>query len=152
VDLEHSLAGRTLRLAIIRISIVAIGASVISYSLNRANIEEVLRGQLILSTVQTIQRESLPFKEIRELEQNFLSDFKAIYADHSLHHKLLHHFELIFYRHEDGSYTQGPGLFEGQSLPDGRRFTNMSVTYSPENPPSDDTKVRFALSYLLSEK
>ncbi len=71
MDLKHSLAGRTLRLAIIRISIVAIGASVVSYSLNRANIEEALRDQLILSTEQTIQRESLPFKEIRELEQNF---------------------------------------------------------------------------------
>ena len=71
MDLKHSLAGRTLRLAIIRISMVAIGASVVSYSLNRANIEEALRDQLILSTEQTIQRESLPFKEIRELEQNF---------------------------------------------------------------------------------
>ena len=150
--MKRSLAGRTLRLAIFRISIVAIGASVISYSLNRANIEKAVRGQLILSTEQTIQRESLPFKEIRELEQNFLSDFKAIYADHSLHQKLIHDFELIFYRHEDGSYTQRPGLFEGQSLADDRRFTNMSATYAPEYPPSDDVKARFALSYLLSEK
>lgn len=152
MDLKHSLAGRTLRLAIFRISIVAIAASVISYSLNRANIEKAVRAQLILSTEQTIQRESLPFKEIRELEQNFLSDFKAINADHSLHQKLIHDFELIFYRHEDGSYTQRPGFFEGQSLADGRRFTNMSATYAPENSPSDDTKTRFALSYLLSEK
>ncbi|WP_316675812.1 diguanylate cyclase [uncultured Tolumonas sp.] len=152
MNLKHSLAGRTLRLAIFRISIVAIAASVISYSLNRANIEKAVRAQLILSTEQTIQRESLPFKEIRELEQNFLSDFKAIYADRSLHQKLIHDFELVFYRHEDGSYTQRHGLFEGQSLADGRRFTNMSATYAPENSPSDDTKTRFALSYLLSEK
>ncbi len=131
---------------------VAIGASVVSYSLNRANIEEALRDQLILSTEQTIQRESLPFKEIRELEQNFLSDFKAIYTDHSLYRKLIHDFELIFYRHADGSYTQRPGLFEGQPLTDGRLFMNMSATYAPETPPSDDTKARFALSYLLSEQ
>ena len=61
-------------------------------------------------------------------------------------------FNQIFYRHDDGSYTQRPGLFEGQALADGRRFANMSATYAPDVPPSEDVKARFALSYLLSHK
>ena len=72
---RHSLTARTLRLAAIRIGIVSICAGLVSYFVNQSTLEEAVRAQLLLSTEQTIQREALPFREIRELEQNFLSDF-----------------------------------------------------------------------------
>lgn len=152
MDLRHSLAGRTLRLAVLRISMVVVCASVISYVLNRSLIEDAVRAQLLLSTEKTIQRESLPFREIRELQQNFLAEFQAIDRDPLQRSALVRSFGDIFYRHDDGSYTQRPGLFEGQPLGDGRRFAHMSATYAPDIPPSDDVKARFVLSYLLSHK
>ena len=152
MKLNQSLAGRTLRLAIIRIGIVAIAAGIISYLVNRSSIEEGVRAQLLLSTEQTIQRESLPFREIRELEQNFLAEFKAIDRDVQKRKVLALTFDQIFYKHTDGSYTQRPGLFEGKPLPDGRSFPDMSATYAPDIPPTEDVKARFALSYLLSHK
>ncbi|MFC4788010.1 MULTISPECIES: GGDEF domain-containing protein [Giesbergeria] len=152
MDLRHSLAGRTLRLAVLRISMVVVCASVVSYVLNRSLIEEAVRAQLLLSTEKTIQRESLPFREIRELQQNFLAEFRAIDRDPLQRQALVRSFDDIFYRHDDGSYTQRPGLFEGQPLADGRRFANMSATYAPDIAPSDDVKARFVLSYLLSHK
>lgn len=139
-------------MAVIRIAVVAIGASVASYLLNRSSIEDALRAQLMLSTEQTIQRESLPFREIRELEQNFLAEYRALDNDPQQRKALVRDFDQIFYRHDDGSYTQHPGLFEGQPLPDGRRLANMSATYTPDHPPTDDGKARFTLSYLLSHK
>jgi hypothetical protein len=51
--------------------------------------------------------------------------------------KLAHDFDEIFYRHEDGSFTQCPGLFEGNALADGRRFKEMSATYAPDIAPND---------------
>ncbi|HEY3433150.1 MAG TPA: diguanylate cyclase [Rhodocyclaceae bacterium] len=152
MKLNQSLAGRTLRLAIIRIGIVAIAAGIISYLVNRSSIEEGVRSQLLLSTEQTIQRESLPFREIRELEQNFLAEFKAIDRDVQKRKMLALTFDQIFFKHTDGSYTQRPGLFEGMPLPDGRSFPDMSATYAPDIPPTEDVKARFALSYLLSHK
>lgn len=152
MKLNRSLASRALRLATIRIGIVSICAGVFSYFLNRSSIEEAVREQLLLSTAQTIQREALPFREIRELEQNFLAEFKAMENDPQQRVALARDFELIFYRHDDGSFTQRPGLFEGQALADGRRFARMSATYAPEHPPTHDVKVRFALSYVLSHK
>lgn len=148
----HSLASRTLRLATLRIGLVSIFAGAISYFLNQATIEETVRKQLLLSTEQTIQRESLPFREIRELEQNFLNEFKSLDTDQLTRSKLVKDFDQIFYRHTDGSYTQRPGLFEGNALPDGRRFASMSATYAPDIPPNDDAKARFTLSYILSHK
>lgn len=152
MDLRHSLAGRTLRLAVLRISMVVVCASVISYVLNRSLIEDAVRAQLLLSTEKTIQRESLPFREIRELQQNFLAEFQAIDRDPLQRLALVRSFGDIFYRHDDGSYTQRPGLFEGEPLGDGRRFAHMSATYAPDIPPPDDVKARFVLSYLLSHK
>lgn len=106
----------------------------------------------MLSTEQTIQRESLPFREIKELQRNFLDEFKLIDADPHSKSKLVKDFDQIFYRHVDGSYTQRPNLFEGKPLPDGRQFGGMSATYAPDIPPNDDTKARFTLSYILSHK
>ncbi len=149
---RHSLTARTLRLAAIRIGIVSICAGLVSYFVNQSTLEEAVRAQLLLSTEQTIQREALPFREIRELEQNFLSDFKSIDNDPAHRATLVRDFDQFFIRHADGSYTQRPGLFEGQALADGRRFPNMSATYAPDIIPTDDTKARFALSFLLSYK
>ncbi|MET3614086.1 diguanylate cyclase (GGDEF)-like protein [Rhizobium aquaticum] len=58
----------------------------------------------------------------------------------------------MFYRHEDGSYTQRPGVFEGEPLADGRRYKGMSATYAPDVSPNDDVKARFALSFELAFK
>jgi len=149
---KHSLAHRTLYLAVFRIAIVAIGACVVSYLLNRFSIEEAQRAQLLLSTEQTLQRESLPFREIRELQRNFHAEFRLIDSDPEQRQALIRDFDLIFYRHDDGSYTQRPGIFEGQPLFDGRRFANMSATYAPDHPPAADIKARLALSFLLSHK
>jgi diguanylate cyclase (GGDEF)-like protein len=147
-----SLAARTLRIAVLRIGLVSICAGAVSYFINQSTIEDAVRRQLILSTEQTLQRESLPFREIRELEQNFLDEFRRTYADRAEKRRLARDFDGIFYRHADGSYTQRPGLFEGKSLPDGRRFAGMSATYAPDITPDDDIKSRFALSYILSHK
>lgn len=152
VNSKHSLVARTLRMAMVRIGLVSICAGAVSYQINRASIEDSTRQQLILSTEQTLQRESLPFREIKDLQRNFLEDFRRVYAEPANRKKLARDFELIFYRHEDGSYTQRPNLFEGKALPDGRRFARMSATYAPEIKPDADIKARFTLSYLLSHQ
>lgn len=152
INNNSSIASRTLRLAVFRIALVSFCAGAVSYFVNHSSIEEAVRKQLSLSTEQTLQRESLPFKEIKDLQRNFLHDFRDVYTQPSLRHRLASDFDLIFYRHSDGSYTQRPGLFEGNSLPDGRQFALMSATYSPEISPNDDVKARFTLAYILSHK
>lgn len=149
---NQSLASRTLRVTVLRIGLVAAFASAVSYFFNESSIENSVRKQLILSTEQTLQRESLPFKEIKDLQRNFLEDFKALYMEPGQKQKLARDFDQIFYRHADGSYTQRPGVFEGQALSDGRRFANMSATYAPEIIPDADIKARLVLSFLLSQK
>ncbi|MBB6155477.1 PAS domain S-box-containing protein [Pseudomonas sp. JAI115] len=149
---RHSLTTRALRLATLRIGLVSLGAGAISYYVNSTLIEKDVTGQLLLSAEQTLQRESLPFQEIKDLQRNFLEEFKQTLAFPGMRAKLIEDFEQIFYRHDDGSYTQRPGLFEGEPLADGRRFARMSATYAPDTPPSEDTRARFALSYLLSYK
>lgn len=152
VSHKHSLTTRALRLAISRIGLVSLGAGVISYYVNSTLIEREVTGQLLLSTEQSLQRESLPFREIKDLQQNFLTEFKEIMARPGMEATLVNDFQQIFYRHEDGSYTQRPQLFEGQPLSDGRRFAGMSATYAPDIAPNANTQARFALSYLLSHK
>ncbi|GBG14022.1 uncharacterized protein NMK_1578 [Novimethylophilus kurashikiensis] len=147
-----SLVTRALYLAVLRIGLVALCAGAVSYFVNRSSIENAVRQQLMLSTEQKLQRESLPFKEIKELERNFIAEFDSIYARTDQKQGLVKDFDRFFYRHEDGSYTQRPGLFEGQALADGQQFQDMSATYAPEIVPNDDIKARFALSFLLSYK
>lgn len=149
---KRSLAARALHLAVLRIGLVALSAGTVSYFVNLSSIEGAMTQQLLLSTEQTLQLESLPFREIKDLQQNFLNDFKDIRNRAGIGATLIQDFNQIFYRHEDGSYTQRPMLFEGKPLADGRRFAGMSATYAPDNPPDDDTKARFALSYILSHK
>jgi diguanylate cyclase (GGDEF)-like protein len=149
---RSSLVTRALYLAVLRIGLVALCAGAVSYFVNRSSIENAVRQQLLLSTEQKLQRESLPFKEIKELERNFIAEFESSYARPDLKAPLAKDFDRFFYRHADGSYTQRPGLFEGQALEDGRQFKNMSATYAPEIVPNEDIKARFALSFLLSYK
>jgi HAMP domain-containing protein len=149
---KHSLTSRTLRLTVLRIGLVSLCAGGVSYVINQSSLEDSVRKQITLSAEQTLQREALPFEEIKSLQRNFLTEFKEIDAAPSNQQKLARDFDQIFYRHADGSYTQRPGLFEGQALADGRRFVGMSATYAPETPPNADIKARFALSYLLSHK
>ncbi|UZE26092.1 PAS domain-containing protein [Pseudomonas sp. B21-056] len=152
VSHKRSLATRALRLAILRVGLVSLSAGVISYYVNSTMIERDVTEQLLLATEQTLQRESLPFREIKDLQRNFLKEFKQTLALPGMKSRLVDDFQQIFYRHEDGSYTQRPLLFEGQPLADGRRFAGMSATYAPDIAPNDDTRARFALSYLLSYK
>ena len=148
--MNPTLTSRALRLAGVRIALVSLCAGAVSYCVNRAALENSVRTQLSLSAEQALQRESLPFREVRDLERNFLDEFHRIDSMPEVRRSLVHDFDAVFYRHPDGSYTQRPGLFEGKPLPDGRRFPNMSATYAPDVPPNDDVKARFALSYLLS--
>ena len=149
---KRSLTARALRLALLRIGLVSLCAGGASYYLNLRSIEEAVTRQLLLSTEQTLQRESLPFREIRTLQQNFLDEFQGMYTRPGMAAVLVRDFGLFFHRHDDGSYTQRPGLFEGAALADGRRYASMSATYAPDIAPDDDTKARFALSYILSHK
>lgn len=147
-----TLAGRALRLALLRIGLVSLVAGAVSYGVNQSGIEAAVTRQLLLPTEQTLQRESLPFEEIKDLQRNFLAEFREIDTRTGTHAALVKDFDLIFHRHPDGSYTQRPGLFEGNPLPDGRRYAGMSATDAPDHPPDNDTKARFALSYELSYK
>ncbi|NUT87647.1 diguanylate cyclase [Pseudomonas corrugata] len=149
---KHSLTTRALRLAVLRIGLVSLCAGAISYYVNLSSLEKAITTQLLLSTEQTLQRESLPFNEIKDLQRNFLNEFRSRLDNPGSRVALVQDFDRIFYRHEDGSYTQRPMLFEGEPLPDGRRFAGMSATYAPDIPPNDDIKARFALSYILSYK
>jgi hypothetical protein len=117
----NSLASRTLRIAALRIGMVSLCVGLISYFVNQTSVEDGVRKQLVLSTEQTLQRESLPFAEIKSLQKNFLAEFKTAVAKPGNRQRLVRDFDLIFYRHADGSYTQRPGVFEGNALPDGRR-------------------------------
>jgi len=148
----NTLTARALRLALFRIGLVSVAAGLISYFVNQLTIKDDVRKRLVLSVEQTLQRESLPFREIMDAQRNFLAEFEDRYARPDEKKKLVRDFEEVFYRHADGSYTQRPGLFEGQPLADGRRFAEMSATYAPDIAPNDDTKARFALSYFLSHK
>ncbi|NVZ99190.1 sensor domain-containing diguanylate cyclase [Pseudomonas gingeri] len=149
---KRSLTARALHLAVLRIGLVSLSAGTVSYFVNLSSIEGAITEQLLLSTEQTLQLESLPFREIKDLQQNFLNDFKSILARPGIEATLVRDFNQIFYRHEDGSYTQRPMLFEGKPLADGRRFAGMSATYAPDTPPNDDVKTRLTLSYILSHK
>ena len=149
---KHSIVSKTLRLAILRIGLVSICGGLISYYINQSTFEELVRVQLARSTEQSIQRESLPFKEAKDIERNFLQEFRDTYNSSSSRQKLVRDFDLLYYRHRDGSYTQRPGLFEGKALKDGRRFPEVSATYSPEFKLTEDVKARMALSYILSYK
>lgn len=151
-EAKQSLVTRTLWRTALRIAFVSVLGGAVSYVVNQSTLEQSVRKQLVSSTQQKLQRESLEFREIKRLQANFLREFRDSYAVAAERDKLANTFDLIFYRHDDGSYTQRPGLFEGQALADGRRFPGMSATYAPETPPNADVKARFVLSYLLSYK
>jgi len=150
--MKQSIVARALHRTALRIALVAALGGVVSYLVNDASIEHAVQRQLVASTEQKLQRESLEFREIKSLQNNFLDEFRSAYADPREREALARDFDLVFHRHDDGSYTQRPGLFEGHALPDGRRFPQMSATYAPQTPPDNDIKARFMLSYLLSNK
>lgn len=105
-----------------------------------------------LSSLQEVQRDALQFKNVVNHLKNFVSDFRSEYDNKDRYRQLVSEFDALFYRREDGSYTQRPGIFEGQPLADGRRFGGMSATYAPDVAPDDDLKARFALSFELAFK
>lgn len=148
----QSIVSRSLILVVIRIGLVSLAAGAVSYFVNAYSIEDGVRRQLLLSTEQKLQRESLPFKEIKDLHLSFLREFEETYREEALKPGLLQDFNRIFYRQPDGSYVQRPGLYEGARLPDERQFSMMSATYAPDVPLTDDIRERMALSYTLGFK
>lgn len=138
--------------AVIRIGLVAFAGSVISYYSNYTNLEAGVRDQLRISLEGMLRRDSIVFEQTRNIHGNFLAEFGRLYADGTKRDALVSDFDLFFERRADGSYAQRPGVFEGKPLRDGRSFPGMSATYAPDVPPNDDTKARFALSFLLCAK
>lgn len=149
---RNSLTSRTLFSTAIRIGLVSLCVGAVSYFINLHSIEDKARQQLELTEQQALQREAIPFKDILDAERDFIGDFNREYENPVRYKQLVSDFDLIFYRHKDGSYTQKPGVFEGQSLSDGRQFKDMSATYAPDVQPDEDVKARFALSFMLSYK
>ncbi len=152
MDVKSTILRKTLYGAVLRISIVSLIVAACSYYINIHTIRKGVRQQLELTAAQVAQRENLQFLGIVGRLQNFVSDFHAEYDDRGRHRQLVSEFDDVFYRHEDGSYTQRPGVFEGEPLADGRRYQGMSATYAPDVPPNDDVKARFALSFELAFK
>jgi diguanylate cyclase (GGDEF)-like protein len=149
---KNTIVTKTLYRTVLRISIVSLIVAACSYYINLYTIEKGVRQQLELTAAQVAQRESLQFSGIVDRLRNFVSDFHADYDTRSRYTQLVSEFDTLFYRHEDGSYTQRPGVFEGEPLADGRRFRGMSATYAPDVTPDDDVKARFALSFELAFK
>ena len=152
MDAKSSILRKTLYGAVLRISIVSLIVAAGSYYINAHTIRKGVRQQLELTAAQVAQRENLQFLGIVSRLRNFVSDFHAEYDGNGRHRQLVSEFDEVFYRHDDGSYTQRPGVFEGEPLADGRRFPGMSATYAPEVSPNDDVKARFALSFELAFK
>jgi diguanylate cyclase (GGDEF)-like protein len=148
----QSIVSRSLIVVALRIGLVSFGAGAISYFVNQSSIEAAVRQQLLLSTEQKLQRESLPFREIKDLHRSFLREFEETYRTPELKLGLVQDFNRIFYRQADGSYVQRSGLYEGERLPDERHFNMMSATYAPDVPLNDDIRARMALSFTLGYK
>lgn len=152
MDAKKTIINKTLYRTVLRISLVSLIVAVCSYYINLYTIRKGVRQQLELTAAQVAQREDLQFLGILNRLRNFVSDFHADYDSKGRYTQLVSEFDSLFYRHEDGSYTQRPGVFEGEPLADGRRFKGMSATYAPDVPPNDDVKARFALSFELGFK
>lgn len=149
---KHSIVRQASMQVLLRIALITTFAGLISYFINLSSIETAVRKQLLLSTEQKMRLESSTFTRIKNIQRNFLNEFATLYEQPEHKERLLRDFDRFFYRRTDGSYVQQPGIFEGQLLEDGRRFPNMSATYAPDIPPNQDTKIRMALSFLLSYK
>jgi len=152
MHVNSTIAMKAISKAAIRIAFVSLMGAIVSYYSNIYTLQKGVRQQLELSAVQVSHRENLKFAGIINLLRNFVSDFHSEYDNKVRYGQYASEFDEIFYRHDDGSYAQRPGVFEGEPLADGRRFGGMSATYAPDVPPNDDVKARFALSFELAFK
>ncbi|KKF37830.1 hypothetical protein SY86_12540 [Erwinia tracheiphila] len=139
-------------LAALRTTIVVMVVGSISYYFDYSTILKSSQAQLLVSTQQKIFRESLPFQEIIQTENNFLEEFKRLYSQENKAINYDSYFNEIFTRHEDGSWTQNSKMYDGYILQNGQYVYGTSATYSPQIAPDTDTRKRFVLSYLLSYK
>ncbi|EOS94918.1 diguanylate cyclase [Erwinia tracheiphila] len=147
-----TVASQALLLAALRTTIVVMVVGSISYYFDYSTILKSSQAQLLVSTQQKIFRESLPFQEIIQTENNFLEEFKRLYSQENKAINYDSYFNEIFTRHEDGSWTQNSKMYDGYILQNGQYVYGTSATYSPQIAPDTDTRKRFVLSYLLSYK
>ena len=148
---QHSIIRRALQIAFIRIGLVATLAGVISYQVNSFQIKKAVREQLTLSTQERLQRESLLFKEIKQIHHNYLNEFKSIYAHPERRKELLNDFDKYFYiRAKDNSYQERPEIFNGSVCVNGKDLSGTSASFPPNEPINDDIKIRFALTFILN--
>ena len=150
---QNSIIRRALKLAIIRISLVATLAGVISYLVNSHAIKKAVIEQLTLSTQERLQSESLPFKDIKSIHNNYLAEFKSIYEKPERQQELINDFDKIFYiRPNDNSIQERPEIFQGTQRINGQTFHKTSGILDPETKINDDIKTRLTLSFILSQK
>ncbi len=152
-----SLASRALRLAVLRIGLVAALAGLISYEVNRRALETSIRDQLLLSTRERAVRESLPFQEIAQIHRNFLADFQNSAANPALRPALLAEYPKLFVSRDkigdkkgDGALISRPELSLGEIQPDGRDYRDTSLLADQARISLDDElKVRMVLLMRL---
>lgn len=150
---NQSITRHSLQMAFIRIGIVVTLASVISYFVNKNLIEKSIHEQLILSTQERLQRESIPFTAIKAFHQNFIAEFNTIYENPVRCQELARDFDHFFYiRPKDNSYQERPEIFDGTKQVNGQYFTGTSASFPPNKPLSDDAKARFTLIFNLTHK
>ena len=146
---QNSIIRRALKLAIIRISLVATLAGVISYLVNSHAIKKAVIEQLTLSTQERLQSESLPFKDIKSIHNNYLAEFKSIYEKPERQQELINDFDKIFYiRPNDNSIQERPEIFQGTQRINGQTFHKTSGILDPETKINDDIKTRLTLSFI----
>ncbi len=150
---NRTLASRALRLAMLRIGLVATLAGLVSYLVNLKTLEANIRNQLQTSTEERALRESLPFVEIKQIHRNLLDEFLRDWRDPLLRESLLADSNLLFQRRNDGGLADHPGLYEGKALADGRTFKYTSfVADANRIELTDDVKIRMALAMRLASK
>ncbi len=149
---QCSLATRALRLAVLRIGLVAALAGFVSYEVNRRDLNSSVRLQLEVSLKERLQLEAQPFRQIQQMERNFLNDFQEAYQDPVRRAQLAADFDRLFVRRADGAYLEAAGSFDGKHLVDGQNYQNVSAIYFPFTPLNPDIKARFTLLYRLCQK
>jgi signal transduction histidine kinase/CheY-like chemotaxis protein len=140
-------------MAFIRIALVATLAGIISYIVNSHAIKKSTCEQLLLSTQERLQSESLPFKEIKKIQKRYLNEYKTIYNQPEKCQELIRDFDLFFYkRTKDNAFVVRPEIFNGKQGVNGHYFGGTSAAIPPDIILNDDFKIRFLLNFILCHK
>ena len=149
---NQSIITRALRQAFIRIGIVATLASIVSYYVNSRAIHKSIHEQLSLSTQERLQSESMPFKEIKIIQQNFIAEYDKIYNQPYKHAELIKDFDIFFKKQEDQSYQGTSDFFYGKTSVNGQVFSNTFGVLAPDAIITDELKVRMSIGFYLISK